>query len=214
MRRFIMIPLLAAGLALGACAQKSYPPSSGVSSGASSAAPAAGTALPPPDTAPAAGGSDSAGGSGDGWVSTYPYGTATGGTATGGTASEATGSTVSPGGETPTAATVEQDDSGGTVSVLSSQDDQGSVQSNASGWQNPDVTPEQHQADIEGCYRYAWSQVERDMRVEQDVGAARTDGDDGLGFTALTTRMNLFDHRNRRTELINDCMEGKGYIQG
>ena len=199
MRRFIVIPLLAAGLALGACAQKSYPPASG----ASSAAPAAGTALPPPDTAPAAGGS-SAGGATDGWVSTYPYGDA----------SEATGATASPGGETPTAATVDQGESQGTVSVLSSQEYEGSVQPHASGWQNPSVTPEQHQADIEGCYRYAWSQVERDMRVEQDVGAARSDGDDGLGFTALTTRMNLYDHRNRRTELINDCMEGKGYIQG
>ena len=201
MRRFIMIPLLAAGLALGACAQKAYPPVSGTSS----VSPATGTALPPPDVAPAAG-TSSTGASNDGWVSTYPYGTASESSGSG-----ATGSTVSPGGETPTAATASE---GGTVTVLSSEDEQGSVQSNASGWQNPDVTPEQHQADIEGCYRYAWSQVERDMRVEQDVGAARTDGDDGLGFTALTTRMNLFDHRNRRTALINDCMESKGYIQG
>ena len=202
MRRFIVIPLLVAGLALGACAQTSYPSASSPSSGA----PAAGTALPPPDTAPAAGSGSagaSTGDSSDGWVSTYPYGTAS---EAGG---DAAGATASPGGETPTAATA---DSGGTGTVLSS-DERGSVRPQASGWQNPNVTPEQHQADIEGCYRYAWSQVERDMRVEQDMAAARSDGDDGLGFTALTTRMNLYDHRKRRTALINDCMESKGYIR-
>jgi len=151
MRRFIVIPLLAAGLALGACAQKSYPPASGSSSGSSSTAPATGTALPPPETAPAAGsgtavqGGETTGGSAGGWVSTYPYGTA----------GEATGSAASPGGETPTAATVEQSESEGTTAVLSSEDDRGSVRPQASGWQNPNVTPEQHQADIEACYRYA-----------------------------------------------------------
>jgi len=51
------------------------------------------------------------------------------------------------------------------------------------------------------------------MRIEEDVAAARSDNDSGLGFTQLTTRMNLYEHRNRRTELINDCMEGKGYIR-
>ena len=53
-----------------------------------------------------------------------------------------------------------------------------------------------------------------DLAVHGDLlAAARDDADKGLGFTQLTQRMNLYDHKERRTELINDCMETKGYVQ-
>lgn len=82
-----------------------------------------------------------------------------------------------------------------------------------SGWTKPGTSEEQHRADIESCYRYAFAQVDHDLKIDSDVAAARDDGDKGLGFTLLTQRMNLYDLKRRRTELINDCMEGKGYNQ-
>ena len=102
------------------------------------------------------------------------------------------------------------------ITVYSSEGDDGERTPLApfvSGWNKPGVSNEQHRSDIEACYRFAWSQVDHDLQIENDVAAARYDQDKGLGFTDLTRRMNLYDHKERRTELINDCMENKGYVQ-
>ena len=82
-----------------------------------------------------------------------------------------------------------------------------------SGWAKQGVSQEQHRADIESCYRYAFAQVDHDLKIDSDVAAARVDDDRGLGFTMLTEKLNLYDLKRRRTELINDCMEDKGYFQ-
>ncbi|MGF1608995.1 MAG: hypothetical protein ACFCUQ_06340 [Kiloniellales bacterium] len=92
--------------------------------------------------------------------------------------------------------------------------EEGGLTRDVSGWSKPNVTSEQRTADIEACYRYAWSQVERDMRIDSDVATGDFNDDSGLGFTQLTQRMNLFEYRNRRTTLINGCMESKGYRRG
>ena len=88
------------------------------------------------------------------------------------------------------------------------------TQAFASAWSKEGASSEQHRADIEACYRYAFSQVQHDMRIEDDVAAAFDDPDKGLGYKKLTNSMNLYDHKKRRTSLINDCMETKGYIRG
>ena len=83
-----------------------------------------------------------------------------------------------------------------------------------SGWTNPTKTADQRQADYEACYAYARSQVEHDIRIENDVASAFDDPDKGLGFIALTRRMNAFEHKQRRVNLVDNCLEKKGYAGG
>ena len=200
---------------LAACSSKPYPPERGASSASAAVAPAEATpaAVAASAAAPAASGQSST------WTSTYPYGTDQGAVAPAQSAAAApqpapapSAAEPSPGGELLARAS----DSGETVTVYSSEDESGERSPLApfvSGWSKPGSSADQHRADIEACYRYAWSQVEHDIRIESDVAAARDDADKGLGFTQLTQRMNLYDHKERRTELINDCMETKGYVQ-
>lgn len=224
MRLSLLIPTLGLALSLAACASQSYPPQAAPQSGnatptaapapatQSAAAPAAeaseaeiakpdlGETLSPPDayTRAEPGEAPASAEVGSGWVSKYPYGTASDQAA-----SEA--AAVAPAAGT---------DATGTGAADTASGSEPTVQVGSTGWIKAEVTAEEHQADIEACYRYAFSQVEHDFRIDDDVAAARPgDSDNGLGFTALTNRMNLYDQRNRRTELINRCMEGKGYNQ-
>jgi hypothetical protein len=80
----------------------------------------------------------------------------------------------------------------------------------SAGWSNPNVTPEQHRADLESCYGYAWGQIRHDERIESDRGALRDD-DLGIGYRELNRSMNQFDLRNRRSSLFSDCMKSRGY---
>jgi hypothetical protein len=81
------------------------------------------------------------------------------------------------------------------------------------GWVKEGVTQEQHRADIESCYAYAWSQVQRDLNIDSDIDSARFDGDDGLGVNQLTAEMDAYSAGNRRISLMNSCMEAKGYVR-
>lgn len=100
------------------------------------------------------------------------------------------------------------------VTVLSSEEEgRAPLPAFQSGWTKPGTSQEQHRADIESCYRYAFAQVDHDLKIDSDVAAARDDDDKGLGFTLLTQKLNLYDLKRRRSELINDCMESKGYNQ-
>ena len=81
------------------------------------------------------------------------------------------------------------------------------------GWAKTGVTQEQHRADIESCYHYAWSQVQRDLNIDSDIDSARFDQDDGLGFNQLTAQMDAYNAGNRRSSLMRSCMEAKGYVR-
>lgn len=203
MSRSTLPLVLALALVTAACASKSYPPSSDQATGSG--------ALAPPDaevraTATTTGQSST-------WVSTYPYGSAAGGAATtpapaiGVTASPAAGSTDAGSPAAGTATRRSVDESAATIAPAAGQESLPTL----TGWIKAEATPEQHKADIEDCYRYAWAQVDHDIRIESDRSAAASDSDFGVGFTDLTARMNVYEHRQRRTELINDCMEAKGY---
>ncbi|MCG8360258.1 MAG: hypothetical protein MI920_32230 [Kiloniellales bacterium] len=197
--------VLPIALLLVACTSTPYPPPPKATVTAATAA--ASSASSESRSASAAGGGSS-GGSGT-VAGTYPYGTPRQGAA---------GRAAPPPALIARARTL---DSGQrevvdeTITLIPAESDKAAPPVTfASAWRKPEITPEQHRADIEACYRYAWSQVEHDIRIESDVAAARDDADKGLGFTALTNRMNIYDHKKRRTVLINDCMEGKGYIRG
>ena len=223
------IAALALAALLAACAQKPYPPQPVAAQTAAATGSESSLVTPAAALAPAAEPSST-------WTSTYPYGTAEEAVAPAApaapapepvlaaapepeptTSSVAAASTASSSSSSGGEILARASDSGGeTITVYSSEGEEGErspIAPFVSGWAKPGATPEQNRADIEACYRYAWSQVDHDLRIENDVAAARDDADKGLGFTMLTERMNLYDHKERRTELINDCMEAKGYAQ-
>lgn len=189
MRFSLLVPTLGLALALGACATESYPlaspPQSATAERAAAPRPAPGEALAPPDALARADSSAVPPQGNQAWVSKYPYGT---------TDSAATGRAAA---AAPEPANPEPE-----------------IRADSTGWVKADGSDEEHQADIESCYRYAFSQVDHDFLIDGDVAAARPgDSDNGLGFTSLNQRLNLYDQRNRRTELINRCMQGKGYTR-
>ncbi len=214
---WIRILAVALALALAACSTKPYPPTQKV---AQPWTPPEGEA-PPPTTPAAPAPSGSA-------VGTYPYGSPDSGAG----AESAAPLPVSPAPKSEALAPepfISGGDTGGGPAFAKGQDEVGGEpvtvitpdggdaskpDSFASAWTKSDISSEQHRADIEACYRYAWSQVQHDMRIENDVAAAFDDPDKGIGYKDLTNRMNLYDHKKRRTVLINDCMESKGYMRG
>lgn len=223
------IALIALAVSLVACAQKPYPPEAQRQLTDLSAA-----TTPSPTTAatPRA------------WVSTYPYGTAQGTTsapaslaapppsvaeapqapaASPPAASAAPAQAPAP---VPTPQTAAHGSSGGEIPSLGGGGSQGvtvvspeaegrqPMPAFQSGWAKPGTSQEQHRADIESCYRFAFAQVDHDLKIDSDVDAAGFYADDqGLGLNALNQRLNLYNLKRRRTELINECMEGKGYFQ-
>ncbi len=219
------IRILAVALALAACSTKPYPPAQKTAvpwtPPEGEAAPPTTPAAPPTATfaAPAPSGST---------VGTYPYGSPQ----PGGAAESAAPLPVTPAPRAEARAPepfISSGDVGGGPAFAKGQDEVGgepvtvitpdggdsaTPDSFASAWTKSEITAEQHRADIEACYRYAWAQVQHDMRIEDDVAAAFDDPDQGRGYTDLTRRMNLYDHKKRRTVLINDCMESKGYLRG
>ncbi len=82
-----------------------------------------------------------------------------------------------------------------------------------SGWDNPEVPLTRRQTDIEACYSYAAAQVARDDQIDYDRQQIRDDGDDVLGLTTLTQRMDFYSQPRRRDSLFGTCMRAKGYVQ-
>ncbi len=217
MSMWTWIRILSVVLVLAACASQPYPPERKI---AQPWTPPEGEALPPTTpAAPAPSGSA---------VGTYPYGSPQPGGATESAAplpvspkpkaeAQAPEPFISSGeaARAPAFAKGQDEVGGEPVTVITPDGGDGSQPSSfASAWTKSDVSAEQHRADIESCYRYAWSQVQHDIRIEDDVEAAFDDPDKGIGYKALTKRMNIYDHKKRRTVLINDCMESKGYLRG
>ncbi len=213
---WIRILAVALALALAACSTTPYPPAQKV---AQPWTPPEGEALPP--TTPAAPAPSSSA------LGTYPYGSPDSGTGAESAAplpvtpapraeARAPEPFISGGASGAPAFAKGQDEAGEETITVITQDggDTEKPDSFASAWRKSEVSAEQHRADIEACYRYAWAQVQHDIRIENDVDAAFDDPDKGIGYKALTKRMNIYDHKKRRTVLINDCMEGKGYMRG
>ena len=79
------------------------------------------------------------------------------------------------------------------------------------GWDNPDVPLSGHQRDIEACYDYAWSQVERDLLIEGDIQDTTDTMASGLGFSPENRAADLYGARQRRHRLFERCMQSRGY---
>ena len=81
-----------------------------------------------------------------------------------------------------------------------------------SGWDNPEIPLTRRQSDIEACYGYAVAQVARDDQIDYDRQQIREDGDNILGLTTLTQRVDFYSQSRRRDSLFDSCMRAKGYF--
>ncbi|MFQ6017906.1 MAG: hypothetical protein ACE5KF_06890 [Kiloniellaceae bacterium] len=81
-------------------------------------------------------------------------------------------------------------------------------------WVKPGTGVGRYRADIEACDTYARAQIDHDVRIESDMGAAFDSSDAGFGLTALRHRMRSFERTRRRPALFSDCMNAKGYTRG
>ena len=79
-------------------------------------------------------------------------------------------------------------------------------------WRKSGASRAQQRADTEDCYSYAWAQVDNDIRIDNDIAAAR--GQDFTGqaeVLGLTRRVDDFYYKRQRSVLFEDCMNDKGY---
>lgn len=80
------------------------------------------------------------------------------------------------------------------------------------GWTKPGVTKDQQLADTEACYNYAWAQVNNDIRIDDDIDAARIQPGSGLTrLRAVTQQADSYYYRKERIVRLEDCMKAKGY---
>ncbi len=84
----------------------------------------------------------------------------------------------------------------------------------AGAWQKRGTTQEQQLADNDDCYRYAWAQIDNDIRIDRDIAAARGGLDSEFSrISNLNRQLDGFYYRKERGVRIASCMRGKGYRQ-
>ncbi len=82
----------------------------------------------------------------------------------------------------------------------------------AAGWHKPGVSRAQKAADIESCYHAAWSQVDNDIRIDDDIAAARDQvGSYQSRLGDLTRRVDSHYYSKQRTTRFERCMQSRGY---
>jgi len=82
----------------------------------------------------------------------------------------------------------------------------------ASGWRKPGVSRTQKAADIEACYQAAWAQVDNDIRIDDDIAAARDhmhSYQSRLGD--LSRRVDSHYYSKQRITRFEGCMQSRGY---
>lgn len=80
------------------------------------------------------------------------------------------------------------------------------------GWTKSGVTRDEQLADTEACYDYAWAQVNKDIRIDDDIAAARNQsGSQFIPLNALTQQGDSYYYRKERIVRLEDCMQAKGY---
>jgi hypothetical protein len=72
---------------------------------------------------------------------------------------------------------------------------------------------EAYRADVEDCYRYAVGQTRRDALMMNDRNAGIDTLTSESRYSQLRQRVDEFELRNRRADLMSSCMEAKGYAR-
>ena len=83
------------------------------------------------------------------------------------------------------------------------------------GWSKPGASREQRAADREACYRFAKARVANDIRIDDDISAARDQPNSYQSrFGSLTRRVDGHYYSRQRGTRFEDCMQSKGYSRG
>ena len=80
-------------------------------------------------------------------------------------------------------------------------------------WRKAGTTEEQRQADIAACYELAVAQVRRDERILADRDSGFRDFGPSSRFATVERQMQSVDLKNRRSRVMNSCLESKGYFR-
>lgn len=90
--------------------------------------------------------------------------------------------------------------------------DRGEETSRQPKWHKSGITPERQQADIEACYTYSRAQVDKDIRIDEDINAAR---DDAFSLRSrepdLKRSADSFYYRRQLGLRFEECMKSRGY---
>lgn len=98
--------------------------------------------------------------------------------------------------------------------LYSDSEDSRGAREGAGRWNKAGVTEAQRQKDIRDCYEAARAMVERDARIDRDIGAGRAEPSaTGDRTTELLEDMRAFGLERRRGELFERCMQKKGYAR-
>jgi hypothetical protein len=82
----------------------------------------------------------------------------------------------------------------------------------AVGWHRTGVPRAQKAADIEACYRAASAQVDKDIRIDDDIAAARDQVNSyQTRFGDLNRRVDSHYYSRQRISRFEDCMQARGY---
>jgi len=76
------------------------------------------------------------------------------------------------------------------------------------------LSSERKQADTEACYRFARAQVDKDIRIDDDIASARGDAfSQHSRLIDFNRRVDSFYYEKQRTVRFENCMRSKGYFQ-
>lgn len=79
-------------------------------------------------------------------------------------------------------------------------------------WYGNSPDSDQKQADADACYRFAWSQVDNDVRIDDDISSARNEAfSQNSRLTVHTQRVDSYYYERERNARFEDCMRSKGY---
>lgn len=81
-------------------------------------------------------------------------------------------------------------------------------------WTRDGATPEMVAKDLSDCNRFAAAATQRDVRIDQDILAAR--GKDWQDTGALFTVQQTYQARDQAqsSDIVSQCMMAKGYAPG
>ena len=82
------------------------------------------------------------------------------------------------------------------------------------GWYKTGASEAQVLADSDSCYSYANAQVAKDIRIDQDINAARGVRNSFFEQSgSLDRRVDAFYYDNARVRRFEGCMRSRGYIR-
>lgn len=70
---------------------------------------------------------------------------------------------------------------------------------------------EQREQDVAECHASARAQVERDMRIDDNIQGGQGMREDAMNFQEWQSRVDAYGYRERQMRLFERCMRDRGY---